>query len=95
MLIPFRKRERFFSYAKRASDPARHRARTCRHKRRYCRRWQAEEQARVSSAQSGGQIIAYSCRYCKGWHLGHIWRNREEIAHAHDPEGCPPDGGEE
>lgn len=57
----------------RAHDPARHRARTCRGKKRYKRKSLAEDAAHWSSGRSGGDfIVAYLCRYCQGWHIGHI-----------------------
>lgn len=59
----------------RARDPARHRARTCREKKRYRRRWLAEVDAKRASGQSGGMIVAYACRYCRGWHIGHLVRS--------------------
>ena len=59
----------------RARDPALHRARTCRYKKRYKRQWLAEQDAHRVSGQTGGYIVAYPCRYCNGWHIGHIVRS--------------------
>ena len=45
------------------------RERECRRKRRYASEGEAKEMARLQMLEGSGPLKAYSCIWCRGWHL--------------------------
>jgi|GEM_PF-4438523 len=47
------------------------RGRSCGEKRRFRDEREASEAAYLVRIQTGEQLVAYQCRFCKRWHIGH------------------------
>lgn len=45
--------------------------RSCGGKRRFASEREAEDAAYLIRMQGGDELLAYRCRFCRAWHLGH------------------------
>jgi hypothetical protein len=48
------------------------RRKMCEAKRRYGSRKEAENVKERVKRQAGGFLNSYCCRFCHGWHIGHV-----------------------
>lgn len=47
------------------------RRRSCESKARFTNGAEAQRSSQKASARSQSLILAYRCRFCRGWHIGH------------------------
>jgi hypothetical protein len=50
---------------------SRERRRACAGKRRFRSEAEASQAARLVLLEYGEELVAYRCRFCRQWHLGH------------------------